>query len=98
DRMNISIALDHRFQMAPDGTVWSQTMFPYSFWTHYLEIFDEVHVIARVQPVALVSDDYHRVDGDKVKFIPLPYYLGPVQYLRQARRLNGTIARNLNQS
>ena len=85
--MKIVVTIEHRFEGTPDGAVWTQTQFPYSFWTRYLEVFDGVKVVARVQPVDSVPDDYKRVDGENVTVSAIPYYVGPWQYLKQAQKV-----------
>jgi glycosyltransferase involved in cell wall biosynthesis len=89
--MNILITLEHHFEQTPDGVVWTQTTFPYSFWQRYLEVFENVRVIARVRKVDLVAPDYKRANGDRVSFIPLPDYLGLKEYLLQARQIKQVI-------
>ncbi len=85
--MNLVVPLEHRFDRTPDGAVWTQTMFARPFWSRYLAVFDAVRVVARVQEVESVPEDWQRADGDGVSFAPLPHYLGPRQYLQQLSRL-----------
>ncbi len=82
--MNVTVILEHRFVQTPDGAVWTQTMFPYSFWQRYLEVFDRVKVVARILPVASPPPDWIRADGEGVSSIAVPYYIGPKQYLLKA--------------
>ncbi|HIK03580.1 MAG TPA: glycosyltransferase family 4 protein [Trichormus sp. M33_DOE_039] len=89
--MNILVTLEHHFEQTPDGAVWTQTTFPHSFWKRYLEVFENVRVVARVRAVDSVSPDYQRADGDRVSFIPLPDYVGLKQYLSQARQVEQTV-------
>ncbi len=42
-------------------------------------------MIARTMDVAEAKEGWSRADGDGVAFAPLPYYLGPLQYLRRIR-------------
>jgi glycosyltransferase involved in cell wall biosynthesis len=42
-----------------------------------------------VREVARVPETWQRADGDGVSFAALPCYIGPLQYLRQRRRLTG---------
>ncbi|MTJ55110.1 glycosyltransferase family 4 protein [Anabaena sp. UHCC 0253] len=79
--MNIIVALEYRFDRTPDGMVWTQTQFPYSFWQRYLEVFDHVQVVARVRNLPTVPSDCKEANGDHVSFTAIPYYIGPVQYL-----------------
>jgi hypothetical protein len=55
--MNVVVTLDDRFDRAPDGRVWTQTTFPYSFWSPYLQVFDSVGAVARVRDVPNVPSD-----------------------------------------
>lgn len=82
--MNLVVILEHRFDCTPDGQLWTQTAFAYAFWQRYLTVFDHVRVVARVRDVARVPSDWQRADGEHVSFAPVPYYLGPWQYLLRA--------------
>jgi glycosyltransferase involved in cell wall biosynthesis len=83
--MDLTVALDFRFHTTPDGRVWTSTSFPHAFWTRYLEVFDRVRIVARVAAAASPQPGDRRVDGEGVSFSPVPFYLGPLQYLRKAR-------------
>ncbi|MEG4247881.1 glycosyltransferase family 4 protein [Microcoleus sp. Pol10D4] len=85
--MKVVVTLEYRFDRTPEGKVWTQTTFPYSFWTRYLEVFDHVSVVARTRDVPRVPSDWQRADGEGVSFAPIPYYIGPWQYLRKARKV-----------
>lgn len=85
--MNVVVMLEHRFNSTPDGKVWTQTMFPHSFWKRYLEVFDHVRVVARVREVPSVLSDWKRADGEGVSFAAVPYYVGLSQYLQRARQV-----------
>jgi FOG: EAL domain len=79
--MKVVVDLEHRFDRTPDGRVWTQTTFPYSFWTRYLQVFDSVRVVARVRDVPNVPSDSKETNGERVSFAPIPYYIDPWQYL-----------------
>ncbi len=89
--MRVIVALRHRFECTPDGAVWTLGQFAYSFWTRYLGIFDHVCVVARVRQVADAPPDWQRADGEAVTFAPVPYYVGPWQYLLRARRVHEAV-------
>lgn len=91
--MKVIVALEHRFDRTPDGRVWTQTTFAYSFWVRYLEVFDAVGVVARVRDVPEVPSDWKVASGAGVSFVPIPYYIGPWQYLFKAQQVK-RIARN----
>ncbi len=46
--MDLTVAIEHRYRRTPDGFVWTPTVFGYSFWMRYLDVFDGVKVVARV--------------------------------------------------
>ena len=82
--MQVIVTLDYRFDRTPDGRVWTQTLFPYSFWWRYLQVFDSVCVVARVRDVPNVPSDSKEANGERVSFAAIPYYIGPWQYLLKA--------------
>ncbi len=83
--MRLSISTEGRFLATPDGAVWTDGALNYDIWSRYLAAFDGVNVIARVAPVAVAHDKLRRVDGPGVEVSCLPTYLGPWQYLLNAR-------------
>lgn len=95
--MNVLVSLEHRFDVTSDGAVWTQTTFPYNFWTRYLEVFSDVKVLARVRQVKLAEPDWQRVTGEHVRFCPVPYFLGPQQYLSRAHHIRRSILASFEQ-
>ncbi len=79
--MRVVVSLEHHFDRTPDGVVWTQTQFPYRFWQRYLEVFDQVRVVARVRNAPRAAPDWQRADGRRVSFAAIPEYVGPRQYL-----------------
>ncbi len=87
--MRLVVTLESReFGRTPEGAVWTQGAFAYSFWTRYLSVFDDVRVVARAAEAALAAPGWKRADGPAVSFAPLPYYVGPWQYLWRARQVH----------
>jgi len=82
--VNLLIALEQKFVRSPDGAIWTDSMYARRFWDRYLAVFDQVRVLARVRDVeaAQVSQKWKRVDGDRVSFTAVPYYLGPVGFAK----------------
>jgi phosphatidylinositol alpha-1,6-mannosyltransferase len=89
--MRVVVTVDARYQRTPDGAVWTQEGPAYPFWTRYLNAFDTVRVIARVKDVPTTTPGAHRVNGDHVHIWPLPYYVGPRQYLRHRTAIGHAI-------
>ena len=89
--MKVIVALEHRFVKTPDGAIWTESQFPHSFWMRYLEVFDEVRVVARVRKAASVSPMWKRADGEGVSFANVPHYIGPEQYLLKAKQVKHAV-------
>ena len=86
--MNVVVTFEHRFSRTPDGAVWTQTAYGYRFLReHFLKTFDAVRIVSRVQDVEKLDGDWNRVDGPGVSLHGLPYYIGPLGYARNARKV-----------
>ena len=78
--MRLLVTTEERFWQS-GGHIWVQGPTRYSFWTRYLDVFDEVLVMGRVLPVERMDPQWQQVDGDRVSVASLPHYIGPWQYL-----------------
>jgi glycosyltransferase involved in cell wall biosynthesis len=65
-------------------------MFASSYWQRYLDVFDTVQVVARVRPVEKASPGMQQVNNAQISFTALPYYVGPVEYLKKAKAVQQT--------
>ena len=92
--MNVAVYVDAHMYKTPDGKIWSKTIYSYNFWERYLDVFDEVIIVARIK-----SANYSEVEGflecsgERVAFAELPFvqgakepwkyiYLIPISYLK----------------
>jgi len=82
--MRLLVAIEHHFLRDAAGHVYPAppAVVEYNFWQRYLEVFEEVVVLARVRRVRQEMAVSSRADGPGVTFHDLPDYLGPWQYLR----------------
>lgn len=80
--MKVIVALETRYQRTPDGAVWSDGASDARFWQRYLDVFDGVHVVARVAAVASAPAHGQRADAPGITWAALPYFVGPWQFLR----------------
>jgi glycosyltransferase involved in cell wall biosynthesis len=76
--------MEERYHRTPDGSIWTQGPHSYSFYQRYLTVFDRVRVVARVREVSEPPARAKRMDGSGVESSPVPYYVGPVQFLKRA--------------
>lgn len=82
--MKVTVTLELRFDIMPDGSVWTLTNFNQSFWKRYLEVYDQVEIVARANPISLIDPKATRVDhAPSITFKPLPFYIGPLGYLKK---------------
>lgn len=79
--MRVVVTVESRYARTPDGAVWTRHGPDQRFFARYRSAFDTVRVAARVTDVAAVGEDARRVDGDGIEVWPVPYYVGPGQFL-----------------
>ena len=89
--MQVVVTIDHRFYRTPCGAVWTESAFPYNFWTRYLSVFDSVRVVGRTREVDCPSEHWVRADGPNVEFWSIPYYVGPFQYARRCLAIKASV-------
>jgi len=85
--MRVVVSLEQVYQRTPDGRIWTQAMFGAGFFARYLRVFDGVTIAARVRDVPTLVGDWQAVEGPGIAFAPLPFYHGPLAYLRRQREL-----------
>ena len=81
--MEVTVALDARYSVAPDGSVWSQFGMARPFWERYLEVFDKVRVVARGTRVEQPPEGWLPVNGKDILFHAVPDFHGPWQCLKR---------------
>ena len=94
--MKVMVSLEERFIRDFAGQVYSQSVFGYKFWQRYLQVFDEVLVFARMTDEPKQISNAKRSDGPAVKFISLPCFIGPWQFLQQYPRLKSIAKKAVN--
>ncbi|MFN7904871.1 MAG: glycosyltransferase [Pseudobdellovibrionaceae bacterium] len=100
--MRVFVTCEHRFLRTPDHQIWTETAFAYRYWKRYLGVFSSVHVIARVsdivdpREVSHVKSRWKNVEGEGIEVLALPFYLGPIQYLKVQSKIKNLIRRELN--
>ncbi len=82
--MNLIITFEARFVKDSKGDYYARGPVTYEFLKRYLMEFEHVYVFVRVEHIDM--PDYSQLtiaSGDKVSFIEVPYYVGPVNYLKK---------------
>lgn len=96
--MRVMVALENRFLKTHSGRVYSTTVCDYSLWKRYLQVFDEVIVLARVERAVVEHFDKPIANGPGVKFFELPMYIGPWQYLTKHFKIKSLITKAIGLS
>jgi glycosyltransferase involved in cell wall biosynthesis len=89
--MDVTVALDARYTVAPDGSVWSQFGMARRFWERYLEVFDKVTIVARIARVERLPEDWMPVNGKNILFHGVPDFHGPWQCLKRYPAIRAAI-------
>jgi len=87
----VVVSLEFRFFMTPDGQVWTDSINDNGFWQRYLNVFDEVYVVARVKNVDKSQEIWKRVGSSNIIFLPLVHYIGPMEMMKNIFNLNRSI-------
>jgi len=85
--MRVIYVTEFRFFQTPDRKVWTPNLHRYDWWSRLLDVFSDVLVVARVDFVESVPGDFSRADGYGVKFYKLPYYIGPLGWVANYRKI-----------
>lgn len=91
--MKALVTASARFAMTPDGNLWTANpSLDYTLWARYLDVYDAVKLLARVQPQPEPPTGWRMATGPRVSAITTPDYagvrglLGQLPALRQAAR------------
>ena len=76
----LTVSIEHRFYRC-GSRVYTKLAFSYAYWEQYLSYFDRVNVVARVMPVLALEEGMVAADGESVRFLDMPYYIGPRGFL-----------------
>ena len=79
----LSVVLEQVFLRDAAGRYGSLSTFNDSFWSRYLDVFEQVRVVARVQIVDLLPVGASILTDPRISVVEIPYYRGPMHYLRR---------------
>lgn len=68
-------------------------------FSRYLKIFSTVLIVARVLKINNIQNPINnkiRVDSENINILPLPYYIGPYQYIVNRNNIINTIKTHIN--
>jgi len=88
----VTVVLEQRFVRDRGGRVWTPGAFSYRFWQRYLDVFDSVNIVARVEDSDSAPPGWREATGAAVHCSAVPMYIGPWQYIARARQVHRAIA------
>ncbi len=87
--MDLVFVTEARFHRSVDGKVYSQNgSYGLSLWERYLSVFDKISVLARVENTNKDFPKEYIAESEKVSFIEIPYFVGPLEYLKKRNTVN----------
>lgn len=90
--MNLVYVTEARFIKSTDGLIYGEGASSADLWKRFLQHFSHIYVIARVKQEAENTVPLGHVSSfENVTFIELPYYVGPLDYLKKNRLLKVAI-------
>lgn len=94
--MKALVTAGSRFSMTPDGSLWaSRGDQSYGYWARYLDVYDEISLLVRANPVDREPSESCLASGHGVRPVVLPYYEGPWQFSRKKLKIERLCSRAL---
>lgn len=90
--MNVIVVADGHYMQTPDGDVYADAVYGYKFYKRYLNVFDKVFAIVRLEKVEKIPENAKLSSGPNVEFLPLPPYTGPYEYFLSYFKIKKSIA------
>ena len=82
-----------------DGQLWTpNASLGYQFWTRYLDVYDEVRLLARASPYAVPPDGWIAATGPGIVARRIEDIAGPTGYLMKYMSLSLLIAQAVRES
>lgn len=89
--MKLLVAADAHIFRTPDGAYWCKSIYGYEFWKRYLNVFDDVKIVARVKDVPKLEIKKLRVDGEHVQVSGIPFFQGPMGLLKNYLKIQNSL-------
>lgn len=94
--MRILLVDNAHMYRTPDGRLFTPSIYDATFFSRYLDVFDEVCFLAKTKHVAVIDEKrFIHVDIERLRIVELPWYqglrqmLGVLPHLFKAYRLAG---------
>lgn len=97
--MKLIFATEARFVKDAEGNFYGFAAFDQDLWDRYLNVFSEIMVVARVLTVGNYTGEFQCISlNDHIKFVELPYVIGPKEYLLKRKQLRKIIKQLVNEN
>ena len=97
--MNVLVTASARFAITSDGSLWTpNASLVYDFWTRYLEVYDEVHLLVRAKFYSAPPSGWKMASGPAIKAVPVPYFVGPWEFARKYLSIRKTIRKAVTEA
>jgi glycosyltransferase involved in cell wall biosynthesis len=96
--MKALVTLSARFSQGPDGHFYTHnpSLTYNTFFWRYLDVFDEVQVLARCAPLSGAPIVQETCDGSGVTFLPVPSFSGVMDLWRSMPQIRARIDQGLS--
>lgn len=85
-----------RFIKDTKGNIYGDASFSNALWNRYLQVFDKMFIIARVKTdVNFEGNPLYLANSENVSFVEVPYYIGPIEYLKKRSAVKKVIKNNV---
>lgn len=94
--MKVLVTASARFAITDDGILWTQNAsLGYQFWAQYLDVYHQVHLLARAKLYPEPPPGWIQASGAGVKAVPVPYFVGPWEFIQKYAVIKQAIAKAL---
>lgn len=94
--MRALVTASAHFAITEDGTLWTPNpSLDYRFWSRYLDVYDDVHLLARAKLCANPLDKWKKASGVGIQPVPLPDFLGALEFVKHYPTIRRTIQKAL---
>ena len=95
--MKVLVSASARFAITDDGILWTQNAsLGYHFWAQYLDVYDEVRLLARAKFCLEPPDGWIQASGSGVEAVPVPYFVGPLEFIKNYGAIKKAIGKSLD--
>ncbi|WP_341732794.1 glycosyltransferase family 4 protein [Microcoleus sp. EPA2] len=92
--MKVLVTASARFAITSDGNFWTpNASLGYYLWARYLEVFDEVHLMARAELHSEPPAGWNLVSGPGINAVSVPYFVGAWEFIKNYTKIRRKISK-----